>query len=136
MPAPRSAWTSPDTVTGFVRSAPNPVLMRFAAGELARVPHGVAIDIGCGAARNAAPLVKAGWRIVGTDLSWPMLAAGGESVTREAPAGRVVLVQAAMGAIPMADRSADLVIAHGIWNLAGSSGAFRRRGAEDGALST
>jgi len=130
MPAPRSAWTSPDTVAGFVRSAPNPVLMRFAAGELARVPHGVAVDIGCGAARNAAPLVRAGWRVVGTDLSWPMLAAGVERVRGESPGGRVVLAQAAMEAIPMADRSADLVIAHGIWNLAGSSGQFRRAVAE------
>ena len=130
MPAPRSAWTSSDTVAGFVRSAPNPVLMRFAAGELARVPHGVAVDIGCGAARNAAPLVRAGWRVVGTDLSWPMLAAGVERVRGESPGGRVVLAQAAMEAIPMADRSADLVIAHGIWNLAGSSGQLRRAVAE------
>lgn len=102
------------------------MLMRFAAEELRRVPHGIAVDIGCGAARNAAPLVKSGWRVVGTDLSWPMLAAGVGRVRCDAADAHGVLAQAAMEAIPVIDRSADLIIAHGIWNLAGSSALFRR----------
>jgi SAM-dependent methyltransferase len=89
-----------------------------------RKPHGVALDIGCGAARNAVPLALAGWRVVGTDNSRPMLDAARDRA-RHAGVEGVVFLEAGMDALPVADDSADLIIAHGIWNLARSSAELR-----------
>ena len=119
-------WSRPETVAGFARSQPNAVLMRFAAG---RTP-GLALDIGCGAGRNAVPLARAGWDVVGIDLSAPMLAAARGRDRRFHP------VLAAMDAIPLRDRSVDLVIAHGVWNLARSAARFRAAVAEAARVAT
>ena len=45
------------------------------------------------------------------------------------------LALATMDALPVADHCADLVVAHGIWNLARSSGEFRRAVAEAARVS-
>jgi SAM-dependent methyltransferase len=100
--------------------------MTFASAEHRRAPHGRALDIGCGAARNAVPLAREGWKVLGVDRSWPMLAAALERTCAEGVRGRVSVAQAAMDALPVRDRSCDLLIAHGIWNLASSSAEFRR----------
>lgn len=93
-PLAGSPWSAPNTVAGFVQSPPNQVLLRFAREELERLGGvGTAIDIGCGAGRNAVPLVEC---------------------------------LAPMDQLPLVDDSADLVIAHGIWNLARSTTEFRR----------
>ena len=125
-PLAGSAWSAPGTVAGFSQSPPNEVLMRFAAGELARLGRpGTALDIGCGAARNAVPLAAMGWNVIGTDLSWPMLkAARAREVSGPSP-GRLTFCLAPMEQLPVPDRCADLVIAHGIWNLARSANQFR-----------
>ena len=120
----RDPWSTPATVAGFVQSPPNAALLRFAAAERARGAS-CAIDIGCGAARNALPLARAGWRVLGTDTSVAMLQAAARRVATDAPAGRVLLVQSGMDALPAVDRTADLIIAHGIWNLARSGGELR-----------
>ena len=125
-PLAGSPWNAPGTVAGFARSLPNDVLMRFAKGELARRAGGRALDLGCGAGRNTVPLARLGWDVVGTDLSWPMVAAAAERAREENVADRVHLMLAPMDRIPARDRSFDLVIAHGIWNLARSSLEFRR----------
>lgn len=100
--------------------------MAFARAELDRVDgRGTAVDIGCGAARNAVPLAEMGWSVIGTDLSQPMLEA---AIARAEGAGMSAHVQclsAPMEALPVADAIADLVIAHGIWNLATSGAQFR-----------
>jgi SAM-dependent methyltransferase len=130
-PANGSPWDSPDTVAGFVASPPNEVLMRFAGQERAARGPARLVDIGCGAGRNAVPLAAMGWDVLGTDLSWPMLVAATERSRREASgAGRLVFAQAGMESIPFADAAADLVVAHGIWNLATSASQFRRAAAE------
>jgi SAM-dependent methyltransferase len=85
-----------------------------------RKPRGIALDIGCGAGRNAIPLALAGWRVVGTDNSRPMLDAARDRARQGGVEG-VVFLEAGMDALPVADASADLIIAHGIWNLARSS---------------
>jgi SAM-dependent methyltransferase len=119
-----SSWSAPGTVAGFARSAPNATLMRFAAEERRRGAVR-ALDIGCGAGRNAIPLAGNGWNVVGADLSGPMLAAAAERAREERPIGSVNLVMAPMERLPLGSGSVDLVIAHGIWNLARSAAQFR-----------
>ena len=111
-------------VAGFAQSAPNATLLQFAAGERARGARR-ALDLGCGAGRNAVPLANLGWAVVGLDLSAPMLSAAAERTRAECPGRRVSLVMAPMERLPIASASVDLVIAHGIWNLARSAAQFR-----------
>jgi len=123
-------WSQPGTVAGFAQSPPNATLIRFAADELARIGRGRLIDIGCGAARNAAPLAEQGWDVLGTDLSWPMLVAAGRRAPSPGRAGRLHVALAPMDALPARSASADFIVAHGIWNLARSGAEFRRGVAE------
>jgi SAM-dependent methyltransferase len=125
-PLAGSQWSAPGTVAGFARSAPNAVLMKFAEEELRRHDRGRVLDLGCGAGRNAVPLARLGWTVVGTDLSWPMLSAAAGRRREDRLDGRLHLILAPMESIPATDRSFDLVIAHGIWNLARSADQFRR----------
>jgi len=125
-PLAGSQWSTPGTVAGFSRSAPNAVLMKFADEELRRSGRGHVLDVGCGAGRNAVPLARLGWKVVGTDLSWPMLCAAAERAREARLDDRLHLVLAPMESIPVRDRSVDLLIAHGIWNLARSAAQFRR----------
>lgn len=133
-----SRWDTPATVAGFRASPPNTVLMEYAAEWLRhqtseqRVAAAWALDIGGGAGRNAVPLAGLGWRVVCTDLSRPMLEAARikyaeEGAPSDAP---VYLAKAPMAPLPFADRSFDLLIAHGIWNLARSGDEFRAAVAE------
>ena len=121
-----SPWSRPETVAGFAQSAPNPRLLDFAdwkqGGSVARR----ALDIGCGAARNAVPLAARGWQVVGTDSSRPMLLAAARRAADEGVADRVRLIEAPMDALPVPDRTFDLIVAHGIWNLARSGSEFRK----------
>ena len=128
--SPAAAWDAPDTVEGFVRTPPNPVLLHYASrlnacGRRVRV-----LDIGCGAGRNAVPLARAGFLVTGTDMSWPMLhrAAGRDA------GGCLQLALSPMDVLPVADGSIDLIIAHGIWNLARSGDEFRRAVDEAGRV--
>ena len=125
-PLADSPWSMPQTVDGFVRSLPNDTLMAFAARERARVGRGRALDIGCGAGRNAVPLAADGWQVVGTDLSWPMLEAAARREVAGRAGGRLQVILAPMDVLPIASGSCDLVVAHGIWNLAASVAEFRR----------
>jgi SAM-dependent methyltransferase len=129
-PLAGSPWSMDSTVQGFVRSLPNDTLMQFAAAEHRRAPGAWAIDIGCGAGRNAIPLARAGWRVFGTDLSWPMLAAAAGRARAEDAGSRLHLAIAPMDHLPARSRCFDLIIAHGIWNLAASAAEFRRAVAE------
>ena len=113
-------------VAGFAQSAPNPVLMRFAADELLRSPGARLLDLGCGAGRNAVPLAGQGWDVLGIDLSWPMLGAAALRARENEGPGRLHLAFAPMDRIPVRDHAFDFVVAHGIWNLAPSVAAFRR----------
>jgi len=56
-PLAGSAWSTPGTVAGFVASPPNATLLHYAEAWSAR-PSRLALDIGCGAARNLLPLAK------------------------------------------------------------------------------
>ena len=116
------AWDAPGTVGGFAAAAPNEALLEYAARQRPSTRRLRVLDIGCGAGRNAVPLALAGHAVIGTDLSWPMLSA---AAARDA-AGRLRLSRATMSALPVRPQSIDLIIAHGIWNLAGSGAEFRQ----------
>jgi SAM-dependent methyltransferase len=130
-PLAGSAWSAPGTVAGFAKSAPNPVLVAYAGRQRRRSQTRV-LDIGCGAGRNAVPLATTGMRVIGTDLSWPMLRAAAE----RGAGVDLRLAQAPMDALPVRSRSVDLVVAHGIWNLARSGLEFRRALAEAARVAT
>lgn len=123
-PLAGTPWSAPGTVAGFARAAPNEVLLEFARGRL-RAGAVRILDLGCGAGRNAIPLARTGWEITGTDLSWPMLRAAAQRAEDEGVRERVSLALAPMDHLPARDRYFDLVVAHGIWNLASSAAEFR-----------
>ncbi len=102
-----SSWSAPGTVAGFAQSQPNATLMQFAAAERERGARR-ALDLGCGAGRNAVPLASLGWTIVGLDLSGPMLGAAAARARAECPAGRMDLVMAPMEHLPLQSSSVDL----------------------------
>jgi ubiquinone/menaquinone biosynthesis C-methylase UbiE len=129
-PPGSSRWNAPETVTGFARSLPNPNLMRFAETEWRGAGRARGLDLGCGAGRNAIPLARLGWTVLGIDVSWPMLSAAAERLREERLRGRLHLALAPMDRLPIRDRSVDLAIAHGIWNLARSGAELRRALAE------
>jgi SAM-dependent methyltransferase len=125
-----SPWSAHSVVDGFSRSPPNEVLLRYAAerrrsrGPAAGVPF--ALDLGCGAGRNAVPLANLGFDVLGVDSSLPMLL-GARERTPEPGAGRHLrLALAGMDRLPVGDRRCNLVVAHGVWNLARSAAEFRR----------
>lgn len=99
--------------------------MRFAQDELERGGRRRALDLGCGAGRNAIPLARLGWDVVGIDLSAPMLRAAAQRATDDRLDDRLHWVLARMDTLPVPDGRFDLVVAHGIWNLARSAAEFR-----------
>jgi SAM-dependent methyltransferase len=99
--------------------------MQFASAERGGRDRARVLDVGCGAARNAVPLALDGWEVVGTDASWPMLEAAARRRESHGLAGRLHLAQATMAELPVGDGIADLIVAHGIWNLAPSCTEFR-----------
>lgn len=109
----------------FSRSAPNAALMDFVGHLGESRPGRRMLDIGCGAGRNAVPIARLGWQVLGTDLSRPMLDAARARAAAGLAPGRLDLALAPMDALPVRSASIDLVIAHGIWNLATSGHQFR-----------
>jgi ubiquinone/menaquinone biosynthesis C-methylase UbiE len=118
-------WEESGVVQGFATAAANDVLLGFVRSELARRPGLRVLDLGCGAARNAAPMAAEGAAVIGTDVAWPMLEAARRRVEAWGVARRVALVRAPMDHLPLCDASVDLVVAHGIWNLARSASELR-----------
>jgi ubiquinone/menaquinone biosynthesis C-methylase UbiE len=95
-----------------------------------RAPGPRVLDLGCGAGRNAVPIAALGAAVVGTDSEWPMLEAAARRARAAGVVARTQGVLAPMDRLPAPDRAFDLVIAHGIWNLARSGAEMRRAMAE------
>jgi ubiquinone/menaquinone biosynthesis C-methylase UbiE len=123
-------WEDAGIVRGFSTAVANEILLAFVRAEFARGPRLRILDVGCGAARNAAPMAAEGATVIGTDTAWAMLAAARRRVEVAGVARRVAVIRAAMDALPLSNASVDLVVAHGIWNLARSAAEFRRAIAE------
>jgi SAM-dependent methyltransferase len=113
-------WTDDGTVDGFRTAPPNPALIEYARRLLGDRRRARALDIGCGAGRNAVPIAALGWRVTGIDFSQPMLEAA------RARAGGLPLrvARATFERLPVCDACCDLVVAHGIWNLSTSDDQF------------
>ena len=126
-PSGDSPWSRPATVAGFVASPPNATLLDFADAERPRARGRRLLDIGCGAGRNAIPLLAQGWHVLGLDTSLPMLLAAREQAAHgHGGSARLLLTLAPMDRLPVADRSCDVIVTHGIWNLARSGTEFRQ----------
>jgi SAM-dependent methyltransferase len=125
-PESESPWSRPEVVTGFTQTPPNRDLLRFAARERRAGSPQIALDLGCGAGRNAVPLAQDGWRVLGVDTSIRMVQAAKRLSREHDVHDRVHAVIAAMNALPSRNASVDLLVAHGIWNLARSDEEFRQ----------
>ena len=123
-------WEDAGVIRSFSTAAANEVLLDFVRTELAGRPGLRVLDLGCGAARNAAPMAAEGATVIGTDVAWPMLEAARRRVEAAGVGRRVAFVRAPMDHLPLRDASVDLVVAHGIWNLARSAAELRRAIAE------
>ena len=77
---------------------------------------------------NAIPLAAGGARVVALDLSLPMVLAAHQ----RRDGLPLIVALSPMDILPLPDRSIDLIVAHGIWNLA-RSGAEWRRGVREAA---
>jgi ubiquinone/menaquinone biosynthesis C-methylase UbiE len=99
-------------------------LLHVAASE--RRASARLLDIGCGAGRNAVPLARAGWNVIGTDLSLPMVQAAATRIVEDQLGDRVSLLLAPMDQLPFVSECFDFIVAHGIWNLARSGREFRQ----------
>jgi SAM-dependent methyltransferase len=119
-------WSEPGTVAGFASSPPNATLLRFADAEWRRhAGRARLVDIGCGAGRNAVPLARLGWDVCGVDRFMPMLEAAAARKADRQASGRLQFVRGAMDRLPLQPGAFDLVVAHGIWNLARTTAEFR-----------
>ncbi len=123
-------WADESVVAGFAKAAPNQALLDYARAERKRRSRLRVLDLGCGAARNAAPLAAEGTIVIGLDLARPMLLAAGHRARGVEVGGRLALLEADMAPLPLCDACVDLIVAHGIWNLARSGAAFRQAVAE------
>ena len=123
-PLSGTPWIEAGLVSGFAQSPPNQRLLDVAAARRSGTAHRL-LDIGCGAGRNAVPLLLQGWTVAAIDLSLGMLRAAQQRLAAEAPGRSLGLALAPMEQLPIATGSIDFIVAHGIWNLARTTAQFR-----------
>ncbi len=110
-------WEKQDIVDNFARKKPSDALLRFveefAASRRLRI-----LDAGCGAGRHMRPLLASGHDCHGTDVSANMLKAAAQSLREVVDDADDRLHCAGMDALPFETASFDMIISHGVWNLA------------------
>jgi len=125
-------WDHPTTVARFVTNPPNGVLMDFVKRLNRRRGPLSILDIGCGAGRNAVPMALLGNQVTGVDRSQPMLDAARAQAEERGAGCSCQFRRGEMDQLPVSDRMFDLVVAHGVWNLAESDEQFLRSVSEAG----
>lgn len=116
--------------TGHRTGHAEPAETARAGGEVDRSGHSHTahlriLDIGCGAGRNAVPLAQAGHSVTGVDIAGRMIDAAHEHAVEAGVASRCTFLTGRMDALPLSDPEFDLIVAHGVWNLAVSEETFR-----------
>ncbi len=134
----QNIWNSPEIVSSFRRSRPSASLLEFSeelasAGEQSSKLH--VLDIGCGAGRNSVPLARAGHTVYGIDIAEAMIEAAREYAVEAGVSSRCTFATGQMDDLPLHERCFDLIVAHGVWNLAESEDSFRTAVAEAARLS-
>ncbi|MFP4643638.1 MAG: class I SAM-dependent methyltransferase [Spirochaetales bacterium] len=117
-------WNSTQIVDSFRRKEPARGLMQFASQNL--TAGSTVVDIGCGAGRHTVPLAMLGYTVTGVDTATAMLDAARDYAERERVSSRCSLLEGSMDNLPVAANAYDLVVSHGVWNLARSEEEFRR----------
>ncbi len=110
-PAPAYALWAPS----YPAHAHNPVMRAEERAMLGLMPatlHGQAVlDVGCGSGRYMLHALRRGAaRVIGVDLSPPMLERAGTELAALQPDAEVDLVQGSLAALPVPDARADLTI--------------------------
>ena len=86
----------------------------------AEIPQGaVVLDLGCGAGLDSSIAKKKAGRsggVIGVDFSFPMLVRA-RACQRETGADRILFCQADAERLPLSDRSIDVALVNGIFNL-------------------
>ncbi len=124
---PEDVWEQPEMVSRFANAGASDALIELA--QSAGRPLDI-LDIGCGAGRNSIPLAREGHRVVGVDSALAMIEAAEARAYREEASSHARLRQGDMSRLPVTDGAFDLIVAHGVWNLAASDDQFRRAVAE------
>ncbi len=129
-----SPWEKPDVVASFAQANPNPQLLKLASNVLTGKKSARILDIGCGAGRNTLSLAELGqewgWQVVGIDSSRAMLDAAQQradaSIARHSIKFYSGSMEELVSNLDMKNSAKfDLIVAHGIWNLASSGKQFR-----------
>lgn len=119
-------WEQAATVATFAQAAPNRELLDAARSLLQSGAGSRCLDLGCGAGRNAVPLAQLGYDVTGVDRSRPMLDAARRRALRgDAARGSLRFLLGTMASLPFPAGSFDLLVAHGVFNLAESLAEFR-----------
>ncbi len=133
-----SIWNSPEIVSSFRRSRPSTSLLEFTEELASAGEHTTRLrilDIGCGAGRNSVPLARAGHTVFGIDVAQGMIEAAHEHAVEAGVVSRCTFRTGPMDALPLDEQRFDLIVAHGVWNLAESEEIFRAAVAEAARLS-
>ncbi len=134
----QNIWNSPEIVASFRRSRPSASLLEFTEELASGAEHTRRLrilDIGCGAGRNSVPLARAGHTVFGIDVARSMIEAAHEHAVEAGVSSRCTFRPGRMDALPLDEPGFDLIVAHGVWNLAESEETFRAAVAEAARLS-
>lgn len=132
-PPNAQVWNSPEVVSSFLKASASRTLLdfvrEFAGGRGPNRDRNRlnVLDIGCGAGRNTLPLAEDGHYVVGVDIAPAMVEAATESARTRKVYDRCSFLTGRMDRLPLYGGKAlfDIVVSHGVWNLAETEDTFR-----------